>query len=190
MESPPTPTSFCTTVLHQSSIQCFWVTEGLSLMKNRKRKERTRKEYLIGTWIYQPILAMVWLSSEDVFTMFYHPIFFRVCLRKCELDGKQEKMWLGHLSRAALSSCHKAHRWCLHPPSRERFIKGWINIEVSLNWLPPPCIRALIPIKHLPLNPVGLSGFITDLWNCMLVALHPNEQGAKKAKRWRTKKET
>lgn len=49
--------------------------------------------------------------------------FFRVRRKKCELDGKQGKMWLRHLSWAALASCHRAPRRCPHPPPREPFHK-------------------------------------------------------------------
>lgn len=140
--NPPTssPPQLISTPHPTQHTQCF-VTEGRlpsNLMKKSagmEKKERKRRKKKSANWSGHrymthipshsphPSPAMVRLSSKDVFTMFYHPIFLECTSGTCELDGKRGENVAETPQRSCVSELSRSPRRRPYPPPPEPFHK-------------------------------------------------------------------
>lgn len=99
-----------------------WKTKG-----DRKKKYANWSGHRYMTYIPplspHPSPAMVRLSSKDVFTMFYHPFFFKCTSGTCELDGKRGENVAETPQWSWVSELSQSLRWRPYPLLPERLHK-------------------------------------------------------------------
>lgn len=125
--NPPTPTYLYLPpyAAHNVSWQkaAFPPTWWRNLPEWKKKREKEEGGNLPTdldreTWPTYPLPrpahppTTLWLSSEDVFTMFYHPIFLECTSGTCELDGKRGENVAETPQRRCVSELSRS---CRHP---------------------------------------------------------------------------
>lgn len=135
--SPP-PSSLHPSTIHSAHCSVSWQKAAFPATwwrnlpewkkKEGERKRRGEKKNLptdldTDTWPTYPLPrpthppAVLRLSSEDVFTMFYHPIFLECTSGTCELDGKRGENVAQTPQRSCVSELSRSPRRRPLPPT-------------------------------------------------------------------------
>lgn len=135
--SPP-PSSLHPSTIHSAHCSVSWQKAAFPATwwrnlpewkkKEGERKRMGKKKNLptdldTDTWPTYPLPrpthppAMLRLSSEDVFTMFYHPIFLECTSGTCELDGKRGENVAQTPQRSCVSELSRSPRRRPLPPT-------------------------------------------------------------------------